>query len=115
MGESAMDVCVGCGAAVSAAGKFCSHCGRPFGTAPASQERPSKWYHNIWFVLFMLFFVLGPFGLGLVWRNPRFGRGAKITLTLVMVVYTVALVEMTIRTTQIVIEHVNQNNAIFSF
>ena len=115
MGESAMDVCVGCGAAVSTAGKFCGQCGRPLSAALPPQGRLSKWYHNIWFVLFMLFFVLGPFGLGLVWGNPRFGRGVKIVLTLVMVAYTAALAEMTIRTTQIVIEHLNQNNAILSF
>ena len=115
MGEFPTEVCLGCGATVAVAGTFCSQCGRPLSTSPASQARPPKWYHNIWLVLFMLFFVLGPFGLGLVWGNPRFSRGVKITLTLVMVVYTVALAEMTIRTMQVVIEHLNQNNTIFSF
>lgn len=73
------------------------------------QERPkSKWYHNLWFVLFTLFFVAGPFGLPLVWKNPRFSRRLKITLTVVVVFYTIALVQTTIRIFQIVIEEVNR-------
>lgn len=63
----------------------------------------SKWYHNVWFVLLALFFVLGPFGLPLVWKNPRFSRGIKVALTVVMVVYTVALIAMTVRATQTVL------------
>ena len=116
MSESPTTACPGCSATVAADAKFCSHCGCLLGGGIATpQGRSAKWYHNIWFVLFMLFFVLGPFGLGLVWSNPRFSRGIKIALTLVMVVYTVVLVGMTIRTTQVVIEHINQNNAVFSF
>ncbi|MBI4342713.1 MAG: zinc ribbon domain-containing protein [Candidatus Omnitrophica bacterium] len=114
MEPSPADLCLGCGAAVSAAAKFCGQCGRALtgsGAAPAS----SKWYHNVWFVLFMLFFVLGPMGLPLVWGNPRFARWAKWLLTLAMVVYTVALVDLTIRTVRTVVEHLNQNNAVFSF
>jgi len=50
------------------------------------------WYHNIWFVLCMLLFVAGPFGLPLVWSNPRFSRGMKAVLTILMGVYTAVLV-----------------------
>ena len=52
----------------------------------------AKWYHSVWFVLVMLFFVLGPFGLPLVWKNPRFSGWVKIALTVAMVVYMYYLV-----------------------
>lgn len=69
-----------------------------------TQPPPSKWYHNVWFVLFMLLFVIGPFGLPLVWNNPGFSRPVKVALTLAMVVYTVLLVDLTIRTTRMILQ-----------
>lgn len=65
-------------------------------------SRP-KWYFNVWFVLVMLFFVVGPFGLPLVWKNPRFPRWAKVALTLVMALYTAWLVDLTIRLTRAIL------------
>ncbi len=70
-----------------------------------------KWYYNVWFVLLMLFFVLGPFGLPLVWKHPRFSRKVKITLTVVMILYTVALIDVTVRLARTVTEHFNDFNA----
>ena len=83
-------------------------------TTPAEPPQ-AKWYHNIWFVLFMLFFVLGPFGLPLVWKHPRFSRTLKMALTAAMVLYTVLLVELTIRAVQAVMGEVNQFNATLQF
>ena len=57
-------------------------------------EKP-KWHQNVWLVLFLLFFVLGPFGLPLVWKNPRFSRTAKTGLTLLMAGYTFLLIRLT--------------------
>ena len=72
-----------------------------------------KWYYNIWFVLFMLFFVVGPLGLPLVWKSPHFARWVKIALTLAMVVYTVVLIQMTIRAVRTAMDHINQLNLSF--
>lgn len=47
--------------------------------------RRDRWYHSVWFVLFMLFFVLGPFGLPLLWKSPRFPQWAKWVLTILMI------------------------------
>ena len=66
-----------------------------------------KWYHNIWFVLGMLVFVLGPFGLPLVWRHPRFSRRTKWVLTIATALYTVLLIEITIRTVQGALQTIN--------
>ena len=43
---------------------------------------------RVWFVLLMLFVVLGPLGLPFLWKSPRFSRGAKIALTIATVIYT---------------------------
>ena len=74
-----------------------------------------KWYYNVWFILVMLFFVLGPFGLPLVWKHPRFSRWIKIVLSLIMVVYTVVLIDATIRIGKAVIQGVEQFNSTLSF
>lgn len=75
--------------------------------------QPAKWYYNAWFVLAMLFFVLGPFGLPLVWKHPRFSRWIKVALTLAMVVYTVVLVDTTLRAVRAVMSEMGQLNAVF--
>ena len=72
-----------------------------------------KWYYNAWFVLLMLFFVLGPFGLPLVWKNPHFRRWVKAALTLVMVVYTVVLIDLTVRAFQAVMAEVRNIQSTF--
>ncbi len=54
--------------------------------------RPA-WYHRPWWVLLMLFVVLGPLGLPLLWKSPSFSRWSKIALTVAVVAYTILLVE----------------------
>ncbi|HNV86536.1 MAG TPA: hypothetical protein PKL97_06175 [Candidatus Omnitrophota bacterium] len=61
-------------------------------------ESRNKWYLNPWVVLALTFFVLGPFGLPLVYKCPRFGRLMKIVLTIVVAVYTVYAVLITAKT-----------------
>lgn len=50
-----------------------------------SESPKSKWYHNLWFILVMLFFVLGPFALPLLWKSPSLPKPVKIILTLLVV------------------------------
>lgn len=86
----------------------CPRCGQPLvpvGAVPSAAR--AKWYHSVWFVLFMLFCVLGPFGLPLLWKSSRFTRGAKIGLTLATGVYCVWLVVVTIRAAQSAMGHFN--------
>ena len=106
-------ICGLCGTALASGAKFCSQCGLavdPTGR-PAAPSHP-RWYFNIWFVLFMLFFVLGPLGLPLVWKNPKFSRTVKLVLTLLMVVYTLFLVQLTIQAFRTVSEHFNDLNSV---
>jgi hypothetical protein len=53
----------------------------------------TPWYYRPWAVVALLFLVLGPLGLPLLWRSPSFTRGWKIALTVAMVVYTALLAE----------------------
>ena len=52
-----------------------------------------RWYYRPRLVLLMLFGVLGPFGLPLLWKSPSFSRWSKIALTVAVAAYTILLVE----------------------
>ena len=105
--------CPGCEAPLTTEAKFCSRCG--YALDPGSPPAKPKWYYNVWFVLLMLFFVVGPFGLPLVWRNPRFSRGVKLALTAVMVLYTIALIHITVGAFRSVSNELKQFNATIQF
>ena len=51
------------------------------------QER-IRWYYEPLVVTLLLFLVLGPFGLPLVYKSPKFNKTWKIILTLLTVIYT---------------------------
>jgi membrane-bound acyltransferase YfiQ involved in biofilm formation len=52
----------------------------------------TKWYLRPIGVVLLLFFVLGPFGLPLLYKSPQFGKASKIILTIAVVIYTSYLV-----------------------
>ncbi len=107
--------CPWCAQPVTAEANFCDRCGKPVNrmVSPQAPATP-KWYYNIWFVLMMLFFVLGPFGLPLVWKNPRFSRWVKLALTLAMVIYTIVLLGIILRMVKAVMGAVQQFNSSLS-
>ena len=51
-----------------------------------------KWYLRPVSVVLSLFFVLGPFGLPLLYRSPKFSRKSKIILTIAVIAYTSYLI-----------------------
>ena len=59
-----------------------------------------KWYYRPFWVLVLLFLVLGPLGLPYLWRSPRFSRGAKIFLSGCVIVYTGLIVVESVRLVQ---------------
>ena len=108
--------CRMCDQPVAAEAKFCSTCGCQLdATAPAPRSAAAKWYHNVWMVLFLLLFVLGPFGLPLVWTNPRFPRAVKLLLTAIMALYTGLLIILTMRMVEAVSQQIEQINNIYLF
>ena len=56
------------------------------------EDRKTKWYLRPISVVLLLFFVLGPFGLPLLYKSPKFNRTSKIILTLVVMIYTIYLI-----------------------
>jgi membrane-bound acyltransferase YfiQ involved in biofilm formation len=52
----------------------------------------TKWYLRPIGVVLLLFFVLGPLGLPLLYKSPKFSKVSKIVLTVTVVIYTAYLV-----------------------
>ena len=50
------------------------------------------WYLRPVSVVLSLFFVLGPLGLPLLYKSPKFSRTSKIILTFAVVIYTFYLI-----------------------
>lgn len=50
-----------------------------------------KWYLRPAPVIVLLFFILGPFALPFLYKSPKFSKGVKIALSIVVLVYTVYL------------------------
>ena len=51
-----------------------------------------KWYLRPISVVLLLFFVLGPFGLPLLYKSPKFNKTSKIILTIAVIIYTSYLI-----------------------
>lgn len=62
------------------------------------EDREIKWFLRPWVVLALLFLVLGPLGLPLVYKCPKFGKSVKVLLTLVMIAYTFYLIQISMKT-----------------
>ena len=60
------------------------------------EDKKVKWYLRPMSVVLSLFFVLGPFGLPLLYKSPKFSRRMKILLTIAVVVYTFYLIFVTL-------------------
>jgi hypothetical protein len=58
---------------------------------PKEDERV-KWYLRPISVVLLLFFVLGPFGLPLLYKSPQFSKTLKIILTVAVIIYTSYLI-----------------------
>jgi hypothetical protein len=77
-------VCRRCSAVLDAADNYCRRCGTPTAGQPG-------WWESPWFVLAMLFLVLGPFALPLLWRSRRFTLPWKGVLTVLVAGWTMFL------------------------
>ena len=60
------------------------------------EDEKIKWYLRPISVVFLLFFVLGPFALPLLYKSPKFSKTLKIILTIVVIVYTSYLIFATL-------------------
>ena len=96
-------VCYGCYAVLDVTDNYCRHCGaatanltgsshggsaavsRGVNPAVACSARQPSFSESPWVVLPLLFLILGPFGLPLLWRSRRFTLLWKGVLTIVVV------------------------------
>ncbi len=97
--------------------KYCTRCEQLLSGAKSPEPSKPKWYHNVWVVLFMISpFALGPFGLPLLWKSPRFSQRAKTALTVLTMVWTVLLVWYVAAVmVPAFTKEINQLNSTFSF
>jgi hypothetical protein len=91
-------VCQRCRAPLDAEDNYCRRCGTPtanlpgssggiWATAGSSVQQPS-WWDRPWFILLMLFMVLGPLALPMLWRSRQFSQLWKIVLTVLVTIVT---------------------------
>lgn len=52
----------------------------------------AKWYLRPMGVVLLLFFVLGPFGLPLLYKSPAFSKTLKLVLSIAVILYTFYLI-----------------------
>ena len=60
------------------------------------KEERIKWYLKPIVVILLLFFVLGPFGLPLLYKSPKFTKKLKIILTVIVILYTTYLMVVSV-------------------
>jgi hypothetical protein len=56
------------------------------------EDEKVKWYLRPISVVLLLFFILGPFGLPLLYKSPKFSKTSKILLTIAVIIYTSYLI-----------------------
>ena len=56
------------------------------------EDEKVKWYLRPMGVILLLFFVLGPLGLPLLYKSPKFSKTLKIILTIAVIIYTSYLI-----------------------
>jgi hypothetical protein len=56
------------------------------------QERSPGWTESPWIILPVMFLVLGPLALPMLWRSRSFTKAWKTIVTVVCLAYTVILV-----------------------
>jgi len=71
-------------------------------------DKNTAWYLKPITVIFLLFFVLGPFGLPLLYKSPEFSKGLKIILTLIVLFYTAFFVFIIYFFVQSTLESIDQ-------
>jgi hypothetical protein len=79
-------ICRRCRAVLEATDDYCHNCGGP--TANLAARKPS-WSESPWVILPLLFLILGPLALPLLWRSRRFTTSWKSILTVVVTGITV--------------------------
>jgi hypothetical protein len=76
--------CLGCGAAMDPGDAHCRHCGR-------AVNPKIPWYHHRVPLLILIFCVLGPLGLGMLYRSPAFTVPQKLVVAVLSFAQLIAI------------------------
>jgi len=61
------------------------------------EDEKIRWYLKPVSVVLLLFFVLGPLALPLLYKSPKFNKTLKIILTIAVIIYTSYLVYVSLK------------------
>jgi hypothetical protein len=56
------------------------------------EDEKIEWYLRPVSVVLLLFFVLGPFGLPMLYKSPKLSKTTKIILTIIIIIYSSYLI-----------------------
>lgn len=66
-----------------------------------------KWYYRPVPLLILLFLVIGPFALPLLYKSPCFNKTWKVILTIAVIVFTVYVIIVSIEITKNILAVIN--------
>jgi hypothetical protein len=62
----------------------------------SEDKKTDKWYLRPIAVILLLFLVLGPLGLPLLFKSPHFNKASRIILTILTCIYTIYLIYVSV-------------------
>ncbi len=77
--------CAGCGRAMEPLERVCGSCGQ-------ARSSSSSWRHNPWIILALLFLIVGPLALPLLWKSEGFSAGQKVGVAVLNLIYTAGVI-----------------------
>jgi hypothetical protein len=83
--------------------------------AMVSPGSRTKWYYRPAWVLVLLFVVLGPIALPILWRSPSFSRPVKVVLTVLVLAYMALFVDETIRVFRMITSEMDMLGTVTDF